>query len=650
MSPHDLPGPLAPPAADAAGHEAIAARVQLGGDDPGIAFQLSGAPAETRAWMGLAGQASYLTLLDGDRRARGQLALGADGPKITLADAARRARAQVRLGAEGAGIALLDETGEARVWLGLAGDSSYLGLVDSAGNVHGRLRLHGPAGLPALVLADEQGLERANIAMDPDGPRMDFLSPAGEVVARLAVRATEASLALVDAAGSPAAEIVVATGALLVLREGGRRQVVVHSRANQAELTFLRPDGGTAVALLADCLPLWDARGHLRAHLGLTGEGAAIRLFSGDGVQRAALETSGGPHLAIAGDQKLGRAEVRCGPAGPELRLSAEPGGASAAWGIWDHPSGGGWRLSLAGADGLGRAELRQSSGGAAEIELWDAAQPRLRQQPAPGNEMLGAAASDGESTMVLLDGRGSPAAQVRLPPELASPLAAGGATRDGGARQAGTGADGELRLGPDGPQLILRPELSAPMRLAVEAGAATLWRAAGAGHAEQPWLRTGAGQARLSIIDGRGRLRGAWEAGADGASLSLAGDGDQPQAQLLVTGDGLRLGLMAPELRAAPAWFGMGSDASSYLGLLPETGPIAGMLAINDDQITLAFLDPAAHQRAELAVDGEGPRLTLAAGNRRAQAEIRMQAGGPAIAFLDNDGVARGWLALETD
>ncbi|MGH9507157.1 MAG: hypothetical protein ACRD13_09565, partial [Terriglobales bacterium] len=112
----------------------------------------------------------------------------------------------------------------------------------------------------------------------------------------------------------------------------------------------------------------------------------------------------------------------------------------------------------------------------------------------------------------------------------------------------------------------------------------------------------------------------------------------------------GLRLGLMAGGPGQAPAWFGMGGEASSYLGLLPEAGPLMALLAVSEDATSLAFLDPAAHQRAELAVDAEGPRLTLAAGNRRAQAQIRIQNGVPAIAFLDNDGVARGWLALETD
>ncbi|MGH9490404.1 MAG: hypothetical protein ACRD17_07825, partial [Terriglobales bacterium] len=432
------------PAAPGDGGEALQARVQLGGDDPGIAFQMGG--AGTRAWMGLAGQASYLTLLDGEQRVRGQLAFGADGPKITLADTARRARAQVRLGAEGAGIALMDEAGETRIWLGLAGDSSYLGLVDSGGNIHGRLRLLGRTGLPGLTLADEQGAERAVVAMEPDGPRMDFVSPAGEVVARLAVTVLGAWLALVDAAGLPAVELAVTDQALVALRDGEqRRRVLAGQHGQDPQLVVLRPDGEPDALLRAPCLPLWDARGHLRAHLGLSGGGAAIRLFSSDGVQRAALEASAeGPCLAIAGDLRQGRIEVRCGGEGPEVSLSAaEPGGAGAAW-AW---SGDGWRLRLASGDSARRAELRQAGGEAPEIELWDAQQRlRLRQQaPQVGGEAAG-------STMVLLDDQGAAAAQVRLPPELA-----GAAPMMGAA--AGGGAHGELCLGADGPSLTLGAE-----------------------------------------------------------------------------------------------------------------------------------------------------------------------------------------------
>ncbi len=629
----DLPilPPSGPGAASSRAAEPVHARVQLGGDDPGIAFQMG--DGETRAWLGLAGQASYLTLLDPEQRVRGQLALGADGPKITLADAERRARAQVRLGAEGAGIALFDTAGETRVWLGLAGDSSYLGLVDGAGNIHGRLRLRARSGTPALALSDEHGADRALVAMEADGPQMVFLAASGEVVARLAVTELGTWLALVDADGQPAAELAVTETAIVALRDAEqRRRAIVGWDGTTPRLTIMGPDGAAAASLSASCLPLWSPRGLLRAHLGLTEDGAAIRLFSPDGVQRAALQAAAdGPCLAIAGDARQGRAVLRCAPDGPELALGAETSpGASVAW------HGGGWELRLGEGTDAPRALFHQPTDGAAAMELRDAGLRLRIRQHAP----LAPATAEGDTVVALLDSEDAPAAEVRLPPESAA-LPGGFALR--GAVQ------GRLQLGPDGPSLTLTGagEAAGQLRVAVEEMAATAFWTAASG-SEQPWLAFSGDTALAALLDGAGRRRGAWVAEADACRLELNDAGGEARAQLAVTTGGLRLGLMAGA-GAAPAWFGIGGEATSYLGLMPDAGPLTALLALREGESVLAFLDPAANQRAELAVDGEGPRLTLAAGNRRPQAQIRLQDGDPAIAFLDNDGAARGWLALDT-
>lgn len=629
-SPAPVPAPA--PANPGRGVEPVMARVQLGGDDPGIAFQLGS--GETRAWLGLAGQASYLTLLDEQQRVRGQLALGAEGPKITFADAERRARAQVRLGAEGAGIALFDTAGETRVWLGLAGDSSYLGLVDGAGNIHGRLRLRSRSGTPGLALSDEHGADRALVAMEADGPHMVFLAGAGEIVAHLAVTELGAWLALVDPDGQPTAELAVADTAVVALRDGEqRRRAVVALDAGKPCLAVLGADGTRAAELRAECLPLWNERGQMRAHLGMTEGGAAIRLFSPDGVQRAALHADAdGPCLAIAGDSRQGRAILRCTSGGPELVLGAEGSGPEArmAW----HDDG--WEARLGDGGDEPRALFHQPAAGPAGIELRDANQRlRLRQQSS-----LTPAATTSDAVVAMLAADGTPAAQVRLPPDLSalpSGFPASGATK------------GQLQLAEDGPSLTLAgaAHASGRLRLAVNETAATAYWTDAAG-AEHPWLQFAGDAATAGLLDPAGRLRGAWATDTTTCRLELHDAQASPRALLAVTDAGMRLGLL-PAGEGSTAWFGVGGEATSYLGLMPDAGPLTALLAMREGETALAILDPSANQRAELAVDAEGPRLTLAAGNRRPQAQIRMQAGGAAIAFLDNDGAARGWLALDT-
>lgn len=663
----------APSPAPAAAVKPTRAQIQLGADDPGIAFQWG--EGETRAWLGLAGNASYLTLLDERQAVRGQLAMSGDGPRITLADERRRARAQVRLGAEGPGIALLDEGGEMRAWLGLAADSSYLGLVDGGGNVRGRLSLAGTT--PALVFSDEQRRARARLGMFADGPGIAFLGEDGETRAWLGVGAERTWFRLLGASGGPRVELVVGgldEGAayLALSDEQGRCRARARAGNGGPGLELLNAAGEMVCRVDAATLGLWQHGRVLKGHLGLGANGPDLRLFDGRGLQAAALEAGGGlARVLWAREPGQAGLELRLGAGEPELAFTRNEGGeggaaAPRALALTLRQE----RPALEICDGSGATRIALASGeDQRRLELLDAAgRPRARARygraesrtgaPVGGEAGAEAAAAESgtaEAGMALLDAAGATQAWVSAP---AAAMGLG-ALRPGRWR-------GELSASDNGPVLTLTPAAvegtgdgqdaanGAKLVIALTAAGEASVAVQEGGPAPRPWLRSRGGAPRL-VLWARERECGELEVGEEGAALTLSDAAGRARAQLRTRDLGAGIALLT-ETGETGAWFGITTDPGSYLGLLRNGGGVTGELAETAAELgqaaatSLRLLDASGQSRAELSVGEGGPRLILAAGNRRARAQIRLGPEGPGIAFLGAQGEPQGWLDLESE
>lgn len=131
------------------------------------------------------------------------------GPSVRLFDSAGNARMALSAFTKGPSISLSDEDGHNRMLLAADKQSSNVGLFDENNNVRIAMRVKGDS---SLILADENGIPRAQVSVHENGSLMNLTDDRGKPRAQLAVGKEGPQITLSDESGQVRAQVIADKG------------------------------------------------------------------------------------------------------------------------------------------------------------------------------------------------------------------------------------------------------------------------------------------------------------------------------------------------------------------------------------------------------------------------------------------------------
>ena len=293
-------------------------------------------------------RATAFVLVDDEGRERGKLEMLKDQPQLVLSDANGSPRAMLvasrgcpavvlydapesnySVMLSSGGLCLRDDKGRLRAGLRVSGDQASLELNDANGKPPSVERVLDYLEAKAVPFWHERGKRGVWLGVQEDGPVMLMNDENGMCRAELAANKEGARLNLSDVKGKPRAGLSADQDGprLLLSDENGKTRVGLAAVTGGTVLGLSDENGKPRAALSLEedgpMLGLCDKNGNMRARLQETPAGASLALCDENNEYRAGLYGSKhGPLLSLADVNKQACAMLMMSPYGTSLNLS----------------------------------------------------------------------------------------------------------------------------------------------------------------------------------------------------------------------------------------------------------------------------------------------------------------------------------------